>query len=97
MNGRLVVGNNVARIEVWQHKRIILYICYPPSHLEGFWLGYFNKPQELAPNHYVLILGNFFPLGVYVKNLSEYFVKSPEEIVRLLKSGKKRLAVAETK
>ena len=39
----------------------------------------------------------FFPLGVYVKNLSEYFVKSPEEIVRLLKSGKKRLAVAETK
>ena len=32
-----------------------------------------------------------------MKNLSEYFVKSPEEIVRLLKSGKKRLAVAETK
>ena len=45
----------------------------------------------------MLILGNFFPLGVYVKNLSEYFVKSPEETVRLLKSGKKRLAVAETK
>ncbi|CAH3191254.1 unnamed protein product [Porites evermanni] len=35
--------------------------------------------------------------GVYVENLSEYSVKSPEEIVRLLKSGKRRLAVAETK
>ena len=39
----------------------------------------------------------FSPLGVYVENLSEYSVKSPEEIVRLLKSGKRRLAVAETK
>lgn len=37
------------------------------------------------------------PLGVYVENLSEYSVKSPEEIVRLLKSGKRRLVVAETK
>lgn len=32
-----------------------------------------------------------------MENLSEYSVKSPEEIVRLLKSGKRRLAVAETK
>lgn len=36
-------------------------------------------------------------LGVYVENLSEYFVKCPEEIGRLLKSGKKKLAIAETK
>ena len=35
--------------------------------------------------------------GVYVEKLSEYFVKSPEEIGRLLKSGKKKLAIAETK
>ena len=35
--------------------------------------------------------------GVYVENLSEYFVKSPEEIGKLLKSGKKKLAIAETK
>ncbi|XP_022784630.1 kinesin-like protein KIF15 isoform X2 [Stylophora pistillata] len=35
--------------------------------------------------------------GVYVDNLSEYFVKSPEEICKLLKSGKKKLAIAETK
>lgn len=35
--------------------------------------------------------------GVYVENLSEYCVKSPEEIGRLLKSGKKKLAIAETK
>ncbi|KAJ7375156.1 hypothetical protein OS493_001894 [Desmophyllum pertusum] len=35
--------------------------------------------------------------GVYVENLSEYFVKCPEEIGRLLKSGKKKLAIAETK
>ena len=32
-----------------------------------------------------------------MENLSEYFVKCPEEIVSLLKSGKKKLAVAETK
>lgn len=32
-----------------------------------------------------------------MENLSEYFVKSPEEIGRLLKSGKKKLAIAETK
>ena len=30
-------------------------------------------------------------------NLSEYFVKCPEEICKLLKSGKKKLAIAETK
>ena len=39
----------------------------------------------------------FYAKGVYVENLSEYFVKSPEEIDRLLKSGKKKLAIAETK
>jgi len=43
------------------------------------------------------LLCSLLLLGIYVENLSEYFVKCPEEIGRLLKSGKKKLAIAETK
>lgn len=73
------------------------FICHPPSTPTWRAFGFcFNKAQLLLLNDHKVIFG-FSPLGVYVENLSEYSVKSPEEIVRLLKSGKRRLVVAETK
>lgn len=57
--------------------------------------------SRISRERYIALSIISFPslpvLGVYVENLSEYFVKCPEEIGRLLKSGKKKLAIAETK
>ncbi|KXJ23526.1 kinesin-like protein 5 isoform X2 [Exaiptasia diaphana] len=67
------------------------------------YMSYLQIYQEkifdlLNPNHKLeMVLREDPKKGVYVENLTEYVVRSAEEVMSLIKSGKKRLIFAETR
>ena len=74
--------------------------------MDRFWLQNFDAVSviyallfQLMWHYYVflLIILYFDVSGMYVENLTEYVVRTPQEVMQFLAAGKKKLVFGETK